>query len=49
MFVNWKKDKKDVVRFGQNTHTTRTPSKKETLKRLMQSSEGSITKLLTMN
>ena len=41
------KDKEDVIRFGQNVHTTQTFSKKETLKRPTQSSEGSITKLPT--
>ena len=41
------KDKEDVIRFGQNIHTTQTFSKKETLKRLFSSVEGSITKLLT--
>ncbi|HUU20327.1 MAG TPA: hypothetical protein VMW72_24480 [Sedimentisphaerales bacterium] len=48
ILVNWKKDKKDVVRFGQNVHTTQTFSKKETLKRPFSSLEGSITKLLTL-
>ena len=41
------KEKEDVVRFGQNVHTTQTFSKKETLKRPVSSLEGSITKLLT--
>ena len=41
------KDKEDVIRFGQNVHTTQTFSKKETLKRPFSSLEGSITKLLT--
>ena len=42
------KDKEDVMLFGQNIHTTQTFSKKETLKRLFLSLEGSITKLLTI-
>ena len=42
-----KEDKEDVIRFGQNVHTTQTFSKKETLKRPVSSLEGSITKLLT--
>jgi hypothetical protein len=41
------KDKEDVIRFGQNVHTTQAFSKKETLKRPVSSLEGSITKLLT--
>jgi len=43
------KDKEDVIRFGQNVHTTQTFSKKETLKRPFSSLEGSITKLLTLS
>ena len=42
------KDKEDVIRFGQNVHTTQAFSKKETLKRPVSSLEGSITKLLTL-
>ncbi len=42
-----KEDKEDVIRFGQNVHTTQAFSKKETLKRPVSSLEGSITKLLT--
>ena len=41
------KDKEDVIRFGQNVHTTQAFSKKETLKRPVSSLEDSITKLLT--
>ena len=43
----YEKDKEDVIQFRQNIHTTQTVSKKETLKRLFSSLEGSITKLLT--
>jgi hypothetical protein len=42
------KDKEDVMRLGQNVHTTQTFSKKETLKRPFSSLEDSITKLLTV-
>ena len=42
------KDKEDVIRFGQNVHTTQTFSKKETLKRPVSSLEDSIMKLLTL-
>ncbi len=43
-----KEDKEDVMRFGQNVHTTQTFSKKKTLKSSYASLGGSITKLLTM-
>ena len=39
--------KEDVVRSGQNAHTSQESWKKETLKRPTQSSEGTITKFLT--
>lgn len=47
MFVNWKKDKKDVVRFGQNAHTTEKSAKKKTFKNSYAFLGGSITQLLT--
>ena len=40
-------EKEDTVRFGQNTHTTQTFSKKNTLKRPTESSEGTIMKFPT--
>ena len=48
MFVNWKKDKRDVVQFGQDVNTTQIFSKKKTLKNSYASLGGSITKLLTL-
>jgi len=42
-----KEAKKNGVTPGQKNHTTQTLPKKETLKRLCSSLEGSITKLLT--
>ena len=44
VFVNWKKDKRDVVQFGQNAHTRQKSAKKKTLKSSYASLGGSITK-----